>query len=143
MDTYDIGYVDANGYTFLGNGIWSDPSDGSLYSESTGQWTYPQTALPATSDVANELSTAVSSGSAVGDFTNGLMQLGYTAAQIAMLYQNVKTSAQATPQMLTALQQEQAYLQQRTASSNTMWMWVGVAGLGLLFFMQYRRSPAN
>ena len=136
MNNDQVGYVDENGYEFRGNGIWYDATDGSFYDERTGVWTYP------TSEAAADIATAATSGSTIGSFTNGLMQLGYTAAQIAMLYQNVKSSAQTTPATLAYLQQENAYLKQRTGTDTSTWMIVGVAGLALLFLMQNSRRAA-
>lgn len=81
--------------------------------------------------VIDQAAAAAESGG-LQDFTNGLLQLGTTFAQLAMLYQNVESSRQLTPTALQNLQAERTYLTQQTQTSQTMWMWVALAAAGLL-----------
>lgn len=88
--------------------------------------------------LANEAAVAADDGWTLKGFTDGLLQLGYTAAQLATLYQNVEASKQLTPVALTNLQQERQYLQQHSATQNTMWLWAAI-GVGLVLVVANRR----
>jgi len=138
--------IDA-GYQDLGDGYWLDPTDNTVWDPTVNQWvsqidtTGTDAAASATdqSQVTNLLSQATNQGWSAGQLTQTLLGLGYTAAQLASLYQNVKISGQATPQMLQLLGQENAALQQNTQGSNTTWMLIG-AGLIAVFLLTDRRA---
>ncbi len=88
--------------------------------------------------LANQAATVADDSSNLKGFSDGLMQLGYTAAQLVTLYQNVESSKKLTPVALTNLQQERASLQQQNQQQNTMWLGVAVA-VGLVFVFASRR----
>lgn len=126
----------AEGYQDLGDGNWFDPTDGSVWSADQGEWIYP-----AGQDVPALVTQAASSGWDVGTLSSNLLQAGYTVSQLAMLYQNVKSSSQATPSVLQYLQKENVALQQESSSKNSMWMWAAI-GVAALLLVSNRRAAA-
>jgi len=132
--------MDNSAYFDMGDGYLLDPDTGMIYDPNTQQWFNPTgssiTQVGSTTVTPNDVSTAATqiqqaatSGADIGTVTKDLMQLGYTAAQLAMLYQNVKVSSQATPQMLQYLGQENAYLQQSNQGGFNIAL---IAALGIL-----------
>lgn len=90
-------------------------------------------------ELTTQAATVADDGWTLKDFTDGLLQLGYTAAQLVTLYQNVETSQHLTPVALQNLAQERAYLQQQSAKQNTMWLWAAI-GVGLVLVVAQRRN---
>lgn len=134
-----------NGYEDLGDGDWFDPADGSVFLASDGQWHDPiASAGPGIDAGAAEQTViqAASEGWNIGELSNNLLQAGYTVAQLAMLYQNVRSSSQATPQVLSYLQQENAALQVNSASKNQMFLWAAIAVGAAVLLMGNRRQAA-
>ena len=132
------------GYEDLGDGDWFDPADGTVFLASDGQW-HDQIATMGpgidSGEAEQTVIQAASEGWNIGELSNNLLSLGYTAAQLAMLYQNVRSSSQATPQVLSYLQQENAALQVNSASKNQMLMWAAI-GVGVLVLVMGNRRQA-
>lgn len=128
-----------NQFQDLGDGYYLDPSTGDVYDPTTNSWVPPVSTITTAdaTNVAAQAQQAASAGTDVTTFTNDLLKLGYTAAQLVTLFQNVKTSQQATPQMLQYLAQANATLQQSTQTSFNVWLGVGVA-IGAIFLLSDR-----
>lgn len=97
---------------------------------------YPPAASIA--DLQAQAASAAEAGT-LDTFSQNLLKLGTTAAQLAMFYQNVQSSKQLTPVALQNLAQERAALQTQSQSSQTTWMWVGLAAAAALVFVRERR----
>ncbi len=94
---------------------------------------YPDTIVADITDVASEGNIQL------GLLTANLLDLGYTAAQISQLYNNVKSTSTTTPQILDYLQRENSYLQQNYMSNSRLWMFVLLGGGALLLLTDRRR----
>lgn len=126
----------------LGGGLWYDPDTDTIFDETTGgvvNFTGGGAAAPDNVELVNQAQTAAEGGW-LDSFSDGLLKIGTTASQLAMLYQNVQSSRQLTPVALQNLQAERAYLQTQTQSSQTMWMWVALAAAAGLVLMRGRSN---
>lgn len=126
----------------LGGGLWYDPDTDTIIDDGTGgviNFSGGGATAPDNVELVNQAQTAAEGGW-LDTFSDGLLKLGTTASQLAMLYQNVQSSRQLTPVALQNLQAERAYLQTQTQSSQTMWMWVALAAAAGLVLMRGRSN---
>ena len=89
--------------------------------------------------IVEDITAAAAAGTPMGTLTAQMLQLGYTAAQISQLYNNVKSTATTTPQIFDYLQRENSYLQQQYLDNSRVWMWVLLGGGALLLLSDRRR----